>query len=319
MTVQRNTNDLELRPIRGLAADTPPIPVSALGYGAMELRGEGHNGGRAISADEALTVLNRVLDLGITFIDTSPDYGASEELVGSLSRARRAEFVLATKCGCPWYDDPVAPRPLVHDFSRKAMEEVFDRSLSRLQTDYVDVVQVHAGPSRQRLGDDGVIETLTAWRQAGKVRMIGISSESPHLDEHLDMGVFDLVQIPYSVVQRGHEPLVRAAGERGIATVIRGALAKGVPADGQELTGPWAAWGAAGLDELRESGESRASFMLRFVLSHPGVTTAIVGSLNPAHVESNVEAALRGPLPVEVHQEALARLDRPDTARTVGS
>src|SRR5262249_23589834 len=74
------------------------LQVTALGYGAMELRGAPR--GREITPETAQSVLNAVLDGGVTFIDTSIDYGQSEELIGRFIAGRRSEYVLATKCGC---------------------------------------------------------------------------------------------------------------------------------------------------------------------------------------------------------------------------
>jgi len=75
--------------------------VTKLAYGAMELRGRvPGRGGREVSPDQAKTILNAVLDSGINMIDTSPDYGASEELIGEFISNRRSEFFLSSKCGC---------------------------------------------------------------------------------------------------------------------------------------------------------------------------------------------------------------------------
>src|SRR2546421_4985614 len=84
------------------------LTVSKLGYGAMELRGPGAWRGRKVDPETAGALLNTVLDSGINFIDTSPDYGASEELIGQHIAHRRDEFVLASKCGCPGSPEPPA-------------------------------------------------------------------------------------------------------------------------------------------------------------------------------------------------------------------
>src|SRR3712207_3887796 len=76
------------------------LPVTRLGYGAMEVRGSRIWGGRPLSEEQANTILNAVLDSGINFIDTANDYGRSEEFIGKYLAHRRAEFYLATKCGC---------------------------------------------------------------------------------------------------------------------------------------------------------------------------------------------------------------------------
>ena len=93
------------------------IEVTRLGYGAMELRGTDHF--PRLTAAEASAILNGVLDNGITYIDTSPDYGYSEQLIGEHIGHRRSEFYLASKCGCP-VEAPDTPHDqrMPHDFSR---------------------------------------------------------------------------------------------------------------------------------------------------------------------------------------------------------
>src|SRR5947208_16833425 len=76
------------------------IEVTVLGYGAMELRGTRIWAGRPVTEKQAETILNAVLDAGINFLDTAPDYGTSEEFIGRFISHRRSEFFLGTKCGC---------------------------------------------------------------------------------------------------------------------------------------------------------------------------------------------------------------------------
>ena len=101
---------IETRPLGHTGAD-----VTILGYGAMELRGAPR--GPAIEDEEAGRLLNAVLDGGINLIDTSPDYGRSEELIGQYVGHRRDEYFLASKCGCPLAPAPNATPPFVHDYS----------------------------------------------------------------------------------------------------------------------------------------------------------------------------------------------------------
>ncbi|MHC4094164.1 MAG: aldo-keto reductase family protein, partial [Planctomycetota bacterium] len=125
------------------------------------------------------------------------------------------------------------------------------------------------------------------------------------------MGVFDVMQIPYSALQREHETLITTAADAGIGTVIRGGVAKGEPGEsGVTAANAWELFEKAGLDELRAGGESRTSFMLRFTLSHPDVHTTIVGTLNPDHLADNAATAAKGALAADVYEEAKVRLAR---------
>ena len=280
------------------------IPVTRLGYGAMEIRGEPR--GRPMAENDAENILNAVLDAGINYIDTSIDYGCSEELIGKYISHHRSEFYLASKCGCPVGDLP----PGEHVFTRENIEAGVHQSLVRMKTDYLDAVQFHGSPSRTLLEQENAIQTLLQLKQAGKIRFLGSSSNLPNLPEHIAMGVFDLFQIPYSPLQREHEDWITKAAEAGAGTVIRGGVAKGQPGLGRGSAEMWQHFDAAKLDELRAEGESRTAFLLRFTLSHPHLHTTIVGTKNPDHLRENVKAALAGPLPADLYSKAKERLER---------
>ena len=202
------------------------LQVTTLGYGAMELRGAPR--ARDINEAQAETILNKVLDAGINYIDTSIDYGLSEERIGRYISRRRTEYYLASKCGC-LVGAPPAPRGQRgrHVFTRDNVVAGVEQSLVRMKTDYLDVVQFHASPSRQALEEQGALEALLELREAGKVRFIGMSGTLPHLIDHIAMGVFDVFQIPYSAVEREHEAAIASAAQKGAGIVIRGGAAKG--------------------------------------------------------------------------------------------
>jgi len=265
------------------------LQVTQLGYGAMELRGAPR--GRPVSDDQAETVLQAVVEGGINYIDTSIDYGLSEERIGRFIGGRRAEYFLASKCGCA-VEPVVAPSEgrSPHVFTRANVVAGVEQSLKRLRTDYLDVVQFHASPSRAALESEGALDALLELQRQGKVRFIGMSGTLPNLPEQISMGVFDVFQIPYSAVQAEHEELITQAAAAGAGTVIRGGAAKG-------------AWSGPELDSLLD-GASRTEFILRYTLSHPDMHTTIVGTADPAHLAANLAAARKGPLPADVYAEA---------------
>src|ERR1700742_1175995 len=293
--------------------------VTILSYGAMELRGQPR--GPEIADEDAGRLLNTVLDGGINLIDTSPDYGRSEELIGTYLGGRRDEYFLASKCGCPLNAPADATPPYVHDYTPANVRADVEQSLRRLRTDRLDLVQVHMSPARATLEQDHTVETLQELQAEGKVRFIGMSGILPNLPDHLAMGVFDVFQIPYSAVQRDHEQLITEAAGAGADTFIRGGAARGAAAEDKNWqTGPLSQdpgvgernWQAAGIDGLlSEAGMSNMEFVLRFTLSHPGLSTTIVGTSNPAHLASNLEVAARGPLPADLYQEARKLLPLP--------
>jgi aryl-alcohol dehydrogenase-like predicted oxidoreductase len=189
----------------------------------MEIRGAPR--GREVTSAQAETILNAVLDSGINYIDTSIDYGGSEEFIGKYISSRRDEYFLASKCGCP----VDAASASDHVFTRENIVAGILQSLRRMKRDYLDVVQFHHNPSREVLEDNGLIDVLRELQRQGKIRHLGVSGTLPHLPDQIDMGVFDVMQIPYSGLERQHEALISRAADSGIGTVIRGGVAKGEP------------------------------------------------------------------------------------------
>ncbi len=294
--------------------------VTTLGYGAMELRGA--PSGPEVSDEAAEKVLNTVLDAGINFIDTSIDYGRSEELIGRFIAPRRAEYFLASKCGCV----PEAPMGAEHIHTAENIRAGVERSLRRMKTEYLDLVQFHRSLTRSEFEEHGALEAALALKQAGKVRFLGVSGTLPNLVEQLEMGSFDAFQIPYSALQREHEEVISRAAAAGAGIIIRGGVARGAPTDWQRryymLPGATMRerWEQARLDDLL-NGMSRLEFTLRFTLSNPDLDTTIVGTRDAGHLRDNIAAALKGPLPEDIVREAKQRLDEassravPDTQR----
>ncbi|WP_437925071.1 aldo/keto reductase [Sorangium sp. So ce291] len=282
------------------------VRVTTLGFGAMELRGAPR--GPELSDEEAERILNDVLDSGINFIDTSIDYGRSEERIGRFISHRRHEYFLASKCGCV-----VGGAQGEHVHTAQNIRHGVENSLRLLKTDHLDLVQFHRSLTRRELEQDGALEEALKLKSEGKVRFLGVSGTLPNLVEQIEMGVFDAFQIPYSALQREHEDVISKAAEAGAGTIIRGGVARGAPTDWQRTnymlpgTAMQDRWERARLDELLD-GLSRIEFTLRFTLSHPGLSTTIVGTRNPKHLRDNLQFARKGPLPGEVLAEAKRRL-----------
>ena len=153
------------------------------------------------------------------------------------------------------------------------------------------------------------MDALQDMRDQGKVRWIGISTTLPDLPTFLGWGIFDAFQVPYSALERHHEEWIAKSAEAGVGIITRGGVALGEPGVGKGSADQWRRFEQAGLDALREEGESRTAFMLRFTLTHPHTHSIIVGTTNIQHLEDNVQAVLRGPLPADVYAEAKRRLD----------
>ena len=285
------------------------LNVTRLSFGAMEVRGSRIWGGRPVTEEQAETILNTVLDEGINFIDTANDYGRSEEFIGKYIAHRRGEYTLATKCGCTVVRRDEHTDDTPHVWTRDNLFRGLNESLQRMRTDMIDIMQLH-NPPVEETEKNHLVEALKEMQAQGKVRFIAISTTLPHLPAYLDWGVFDTFQIPYSALERDHEQWISRSAEAGIGTIIRGGVARGEVGVGLGNEDRWKKFEEAKLDELLDPGESRTAFLLRFTLSHPHVDTTIVGTLYPEHLQENLAAARKGPLPANTYEEAKRRLDR---------
>jgi aryl-alcohol dehydrogenase-like predicted oxidoreductase len=292
------------------------LHVTTLGFGALELRDMVAGVGRPLTPGQPERILKAVLDAGINYIDVAVDYGAAEAHIGRCISSRRREFFLASKCGCPLDVTRFSPSertrfgvplPRLHDYSRQNIIDACDQSLRCMKTDYLDVLQFHFSPAKAVLEHEGAIQTLQDLKQAGKIRFLGCSSTLPHISDHIQMGVFDVLQIPYSALQPEHEAALTAAAKAGVGVVIRGGVARGRPGAGQGSTDIWKLWDDARMDEGLE-GMSATEFMLRFTITNPDMHTTIVGTLDPQHLQENITAVLKGPLPTALYHEAKRRL-----------
>jgi len=284
------------------------LEVTQLGYGTMGLRGPRTWGVRVVDEESADRFLNAVLDAGINFVDTSPDYGIAEERIGRSISSRRNEFYLATKYGCVYtqHEDHLQ---VDHVWKKDVVERNLAQSLERLQTDYVDVLQFHGGDA-ETLQRAGLIDLLAGFRDQGLIRFIGVSSKLPHLPGLIDLGVFDTFQIPYSCLEPEHHDLITRAAEAGAGTIIRGGIAKGGPEAEIQRPALNDVWNAAGLDDVLPGGMTKAELILRYTLSHPHSHTTIVGTCNPEHFDENLQSAAKGPLEAELYDEVKRRVER---------
>ncbi|HTN76383.1 MAG TPA: aldo/keto reductase [Pirellulaceae bacterium] len=282
------------------------LEVTQLGYGTMGLRGPRTWGVRVVSEAAADTFLNAVLDAGINFIDTAPDYGVSEERIGRYIGARRDEFYLATKCGCD-YSQHADRLEIAHRWDKEVIQRNLETSLQRLRTDHIDILQFHGG-NAETLQRAGLIELLQSYQAQGIIRFLGVSSSLPELPGLIDLNVFDTFQIPYSCLAPEHHDLITRAAETGAGIIIRGGVAQGGPDAEIQRPALNDVWTQARLDELLIGDMTRAELILRYTLSHPHCHTTIVGTCNAAHLAENVTAAAKGPLPAELREEIRSRV-----------
>lgn len=286
--------------------------VSVLAYGSLELYGPPFRGQPGVTAEEVDAIMRALIDSGVNYVDTGPDYGQAEETIGKYLSAHRDDWFIASKCGCVETDmdqpravgDPIPP----HDYRPATIIANVEESLRRLRTDHLDLLQIHMNPSRTVLESLGTVEALLTLQEQGKTKFIGCSSGLPELRDHIEMGVFDAFQLPYSAIDRQHERAISDAVASGAGVVTRGAFG---PDRASAALRPgrleWSVLDSPAVLELRD-GMSPYEFMLRFTISHPDVTAAMVGTKRPSELASNIAAVSRGPLAPDVYERTKALL-----------
>jgi aryl-alcohol dehydrogenase-like predicted oxidoreductase len=223
----------------------------------------------------AVATIHRALDLGINYVDTAPGYGDgnSESIIGAVMRTRREECLLATKVGWQGLD-------------KAAVMGSVRASLGRLQTDHVDVVQIHGGmyslEDYEHITNGGPLDALRELQQYGATRYIGLTVEEPWTARpFLRSGAFDVVQLAYNLIyQSAAQHALEEARERGMGVVTMRTMTSGIFQRTVRFLAP--EW-----QEARDVYE----VCLKFVLSDPRVHAPIVGMRWPEEVEKNVRLA----------------------------
>ena len=284
------------------------LEISRLGIGLAEI-GEKHS----LDATETTRELfDNALDAGINFLDTAACYGISEELVGAAASHRRSEFVLATKAG------HFVPRGEGEDWTAEVVTTSIDRSLVRMKTDYLDLVQLHTC-SVEVLERGEVIEALQQARDAGKTRFIGYSGDNERAEWAVNSGLFDTLQTSFNLVdQHARTRLLPIAREKGMGVIAKRPIANAVwgtdsnPYD-DEYTAEYSrrALIMQGEGPLPDEPDDRILTAMGFLFAHEEVNVAIVGTHNPGHMLSNIDLlANRLPIPTETVAALYERFGR---------
>jgi aryl-alcohol dehydrogenase-like predicted oxidoreductase len=244
----------------------------------------------------ATSILGSALDAGLNVIDTAACYGNSEELIGRAVGHRRKDFYLLTKCGH-------ASGLRFADWTPALIEPSIDRSLKRLGTDYLDIVQLHSCDEWQ-LRQGELINSLQRARDKGKLRYLGYSGDGAAALYAVQCDAFDALQISVSVAdQQAIDTVLPLAHEHDI-----GVIAKRPIANAAWLGGSWWSLGLysrpyrtrlrkLSYDFLGHDPKKAVATALRFTLSVPGVHTAIVGTTRPSRWQQNAALLSKGPLP----------------------
>jgi aryl-alcohol dehydrogenase-like predicted oxidoreductase len=239
------------------------LAVTPIGFGAFKIgRNEKTKYAHAYALPDEQTVtrlLNGILDLGVTYVDTAPAYGLSEERIGRAIGHRRAEFTLSTKVG-----ETFEQGESRSDFSAAGLRSSIERSLRRLGTDVLDMVFIHSNGDDveiQRASD--AVVTLQELKQKGRLRAIGLSGKTvPGARLALDWA--DAIMVEYHLDDPSHAEVIAAAAARGVGVVVKKGLA---------------------------SGRLSPAEAIGFVLKTRGVASLVIGGLNIDHIRSNAAIA----------------------------
>lgn len=258
---------MELRPLGATGLRVSPLGLGTVKFG----RNQGVKYPRPFelpSDRDILALLETAWDLGLNLLDTAPAYGASEERLGRLLRQCRRDWVIITKVG-EEFDDGVSR----FDFSAAATRTSVERSLRRLGLETLDAVLIHSnGDDLGVLEREAVLPTLLDLKQTGLVRAVGMSSKTVGGGLRA-VECCDVVMVTYNLSERAEWPVIRAARAAGKGVLVKKGLRSG------HLDR------AMGIDPVRAS--------MALIFAEPGVSSVVVGTLNPAHLRANAAAVER--------------------------
>ena len=284
------------------------LKVSVMGYGAWGIGGapfwnnEGDN--------KSIESIKISYDNGINFFDTAPVYGFghSEKLIGKALKPVREKVILATKCGLRWGKESLSS--LRKDASRKSILEEIDQSLKRLDTDWIDLYQVH-WPDVETSQQE-TMETLLEIQSQGKIRYIGVSNYSKEqIKESLRYCKITSLQPEFSLLTREIEKdIVPLCLEKQIGIVAYSPLASGVLTGKYDRNTKFKDWRSKGIigtftgegfveniskverlkEIAQEEGKTCGQIAINWVLGQPGLATALVGVKNAGQMEENLKA-----------------------------
>lgn len=246
------------------------LRVSPLGLGTVKLgRDQGvkyPNGFRIPDDTQARGLLTLARDLGINLIDTAPAYGVSEERLGPLLAGQREDWVIVSKVGEEFENGQSR-----FDFSAAHTRFSVERSLQRLRTDRIEMVLVHSdGDDLRILQDEGVYQTLAELKQEGKILAYGLSGKTPE-GGLLALETGDCAMVTYNLNDQRERPVIDYAAAHGKAILVKKALASG--------------------HLCLEPGADPVQRSFELLFGHPGVSAAIIGTINPKHLADNVATA----------------------------
>lgn len=273
------------------------ITVSEIAFGGVEIGipyGIGIKGSAdMLSEQEAIQLLHAAIDSGINFFDTARMYGNSERIMGKAFKNRRGEVVLSTKCRHLRDSKGNLPTGLK---LKEIIETSLHESLEALQTDFVEVFMLHQA-DMGILENEEILTVFSKLKKEGLFSAAGVSTYTPEeTKKAIEVGVWDMVQLPFNLMDQRQESFFAAAAEKGVGIVIRSVLLKGLLSDRgkglhpalKEVENHIACY-----NELLEEGSlnNLSTLATRFALSFPEVSAILVGIDRMEYLNQSLEAA----------------------------
>jgi aryl-alcohol dehydrogenase-like predicted oxidoreductase len=275
------------------------LMVSVMGLGCMSLGTE---------PNKAKEIVKAAIDAGINFFDSADlyDFGENETILGTILRPIRDKVLIATKAGNRWNEQKTG---WSWDPSKAYIKDAVKASLKRLNTDYIDLYQLHGGTIEDPV--DETIEAFEELKTEGLIRYYGISSIRPNvIREYATKSNMVSVMMQYSLLdRRPEETALPLLDEHGISVVTRGSLAKGLLSEkALERVGNFEKgylnYSVAELKDILEklkavTNRPLQEVALQYNLAHPAVASVIVGASLVEQVKENVAAVQSSPLTKE--------------------
>ena len=289
--------------------------VSALGFGGAEV------GYLETDRREVADILNTLLDGGVNLIDTAAGYAGSEDLIGETIGHRRDEYVLVSKCGRAL--DGIDGEA----WSATVVEQTVARALRRLKTDHLDVMLLHSC-DLETLKRGEALGALVDARDAGKVRYVGYSGDNEAVVYAAGLDDVAVIETSISICDQANiDGVLPIAQRNNVGVLAKRPIANAAWRDASEQRGFYVNYSktyserfaamAVTPGDLGFAGETAAAWpeiALRFTLSQPGVTSAIVGTTSHTHVENNMKTVSKGPLPEDAVRELRDAFRRAEAA-----
>lgn len=295
------------------------IKVSAIAQGSWEMAG---NVWGNVEDENSINTIHAAVESGINIIDTAASYGGgrAETVVGKAIKGIREKVVLCTKCGLRVNSD----HTVAYDLSPENIRQEVERSLERLDTDYIDLYQFHYPDPSRPVAES--LEEMKKLRSEGKIRAIGVSNfNAEQMQEVIAAGGVDSIQLKFNMLNQENRSLIELCAANGIGVITYGSLAGGM------LTGIYKTPPTFGENDRRkdfypffeeplfgkarklvdlldqiaeETGRQTVDIAVNWVIHQPGVTTSLFGSITPEQARANAKSG-----DFTLTQEQLARID----------